>query len=134
MLLSLPSVQLNQQYYCLLYTSFTIPKGVTATVTLPGEVKSKDYGSGTYKAVSYTHLDVYKRQMLSGLDSILFCWQTVSVISHWVEYIEALDVYKRQVVSFTSCIAGGIDSGSSVQGFHFQSRIIGKTIQMIRCV
>ena len=28
---------------------FTIPKGVTATVTLPGEVKSKDYGSGTYK-------------------------------------------------------------------------------------
>ena len=28
---------------------FTIPKGVTATVTLPGEMKSKDYGSGTYK-------------------------------------------------------------------------------------
>ena len=28
---------------------FTIPKGVTATVTLPGEVKSKEYGSGTYK-------------------------------------------------------------------------------------
>ncbi len=26
-----------------------IPKGVTATVTLPGEMKSKDYGSGTYK-------------------------------------------------------------------------------------
>ena len=28
---------------------FTIPKGVTATVTLPGEIKSKNYGSGTYK-------------------------------------------------------------------------------------
>ena len=28
---------------------FTIPKGVTATVTLPGEMKSKEYGSGTYK-------------------------------------------------------------------------------------
>ena len=28
---------------------FTLPKGVTATVTLPGEMKSKDYGSGTYK-------------------------------------------------------------------------------------
>lgn len=28
---------------------FTIPKGVTATVTLPGETKSKVYGSGTYK-------------------------------------------------------------------------------------
>jgi len=28
---------------------FTIPKGVTATVTLPGEMKSKDYVSGTYK-------------------------------------------------------------------------------------
>ena len=28
---------------------FTIPKGVTATVTPPGEVKSKEYGSGTYK-------------------------------------------------------------------------------------
>lgn len=28
---------------------FTIPKGVTATVTLPGEMKSKEYRSGTYK-------------------------------------------------------------------------------------
>ena len=28
---------------------FTIPKGVTATVTLPREMKSKEYGSGTYK-------------------------------------------------------------------------------------
>lgn len=28
---------------------FTIPEGVTATVTLPGETKSNDYGSGTYK-------------------------------------------------------------------------------------
>jgi alpha-L-rhamnosidase len=28
---------------------FTVPKGATATVTLPGETESKDYEAGTYK-------------------------------------------------------------------------------------
>ena len=28
---------------------FTVPEGATATVTLPGETESKDYGSGTHK-------------------------------------------------------------------------------------
>ena len=32
-------------------------------------------------------------RMLSGLDSILFCRQTVSVLSHRVEYIEALQSF-----------------------------------------
>ena len=30
---------------------FTIPKGATATVTLPGETESKEYSSGTHKIV-----------------------------------------------------------------------------------
>ena len=29
--------------------TFTVPEGATATVTLPGETQSKDYGEGTYK-------------------------------------------------------------------------------------
>ncbi|MBQ8046691.1 MAG: family 78 glycoside hydrolase catalytic domain [Prevotella sp.] len=31
--------------------TFTVPKGATATVTLPGETESKDYEAGTYKIV-----------------------------------------------------------------------------------
>ena len=30
---------------------FTVPKGATATVTVPGESESKDYKSGTYTIV-----------------------------------------------------------------------------------
>ena len=41
-------------------------------------------------AVAVDIVDGSDGGMLSGLDGILFCRQTVSVISHRVEYIEAL--------------------------------------------
>jgi len=44
-------------------------------------------------AVAVDIVDGSDGRMLSGLDGILFCRQTVSVISHWVEYIEALQSF-----------------------------------------
>ena len=32
----------------MMWTTFSIPQGSTATVTLPGETVSKDYQAGTY--------------------------------------------------------------------------------------
>ena len=44
-------------------------------------------------AIAVDIVDGSDGRMLSGLDGILFCRQTVSVISHWVEYIEALQSF-----------------------------------------
>ena len=44
-------------------------------------------------AVAVDIVDGSDGGMLSGLDGILFCRQTVSVISHRVEYIEALQSF-----------------------------------------
>ena len=44
-------------------------------------------------AVAVDIVDGSDGRMLSGLDGILFCRQTVSVISHRVEYIEALQSF-----------------------------------------
>ena len=47
------------------------------------------------------------------------------------QFVKQFEHIGLGVVSFAACIAGGIDSGGPVQGFYFQSGIIGKAIQAV---
>ena len=59
------------------------------------------WGANRIRSVSYTHLDVYKRQVLwDGMEPFLIDWEAAGYVNPERELIEVVnywaDVYKRQ--------------------------------------
>ena len=62
----------------------------------PGDGDRRNYVRGGHLSVSYTHLDVYKRQVLGGVNVLLHESGLFGDLFPPVSYTH-LDVYKRQL-------------------------------------